>query len=191
MEFAEWRFRRTLMCLPKCIRLGPAEPEGRTSSRDPKEPKQPRKKRGGTNQAETLRAFSDIEPLVRSSLSPPPYRIKGNSRGRNEKKIADHCPYASNDRLKLHYVRDPRGAITGYASHRRRHLRELAKGSTDYSTWHVGPEATREEGVFNVEELTPLEPAGRESTIVAIHCVLWTNIRDPSEFLEGIYKYSH
>jgi len=38
------------------------------------------------------------------------------------------------------------GAITGYAPHRRRHLRELEKGSTDYSTWHVDPEVTGEEG---------------------------------------------
>jgi len=31
-------------------------------------------------------------------------------------------------------------------------LRELEKGSTDYSTWHVGPGATREEeAAFNVE----------------------------------------
>lgn len=84
---------------------------------------------------------------VASSLSPASYRIKSDSRGRNEKNIVDRCPYASNDRLKLHYARSwsLNGAITGYAPHRRRHLRELEKGSTDYSTWHVGPEATGEE----------------------------------------------
>jgi len=117
-------------------------------TRDLKELKRPRE--GNESRPETPagilrhREPPSVRPSVRSpplclslslSLSLATCRIRGDSRGRNKRQIADRCPYAPNDRLKVHYgaVRDPR-RDHGVRSSLGRHLRELEKGSADYST---------------------------------------------------------
>lgn len=68
-------------------------------------------------------------------------------------------------------------------------LRELEKGSTDYSTWHVGPEATgEEEGRVQRRGKKVTDACRAYETpaiaIVAIVCPAWLNARTDSQCLK-------
>lgn len=173
------------MCLPRCIRLGSAEPEGRTSSRDPKEPKQPKKKRGGTNQAETLRAFSGIEPRSFSALLPfsSPVSYQKQLEGKKWEEDRRSLPVCLERPFKT--------PLRSWSSARSRGTLLTVEGTwtgkgfdrlLNVTRWSRSYEGGRR--ISSTFRNWLLESAGRGSAIVAIHCIPWINIWDPPEFLK-------